>query len=388
MRFICRRFVSLKVLRVLVRLGLVKIYDTGLKGRITIIAGVVEPMIRKKLLRWKWFPPVLIILESVPTPNTALSQYFSKRVIWVDREAASGVKTLFLDLATRKDREPGLARAIKRRGSPWELSPSGKIDERWRDETEDTLKAMGVEIDKPIALVAIRDAAYYERLRMSRPENEIGSETNPDTFIRNPDISTYRAALELLVELEIQPIYFGKDVTPVPDELKHLIIDYSSNFRLDRRDFLLASRCLMMVNGGAGAWVLPSMFNRPVLNTNSYYHFVSGASKRDRFIPQLLWNEEESRYLSFREMVGCGGVYSYQQNCQRDGIYPVKNSSEDLATAVGEMVGRIYGTFVEDESDHQLQDKFDKLKTLTKPYSHSSAPMTTTFLRKYSCLLS
>lgn len=388
MRLGPRRIVSSGAIRALVRLGLIKIYDLGRKGRITQVVVFVEPMIRKKILRWKWFPPVLIIVESVVTPNTALRQYFSKRVVWVDREIACGLKSIFSDLAIRKVREPGVARALKRRGTPWDLSPGRKIGDSWEVETNNVLKDMGVETDKPIALVAMRDATYYERLRMSRPENEIGYETNPDTFIRNPDILTYRAALERLVELGLQPIHFGKDVTPIPVELKHLIVDYSSNFRLDRRDLLLARRCLVMVTGGSGAWVLPSMFNRPVLHTNCYYNFLSGPSRRDRFIPQLLWSEVESRYLSFREMVGFGGTYSYKQNCERDGVYPVKNTSEDLTTAVGEMFSRIHGTFVEDKSDQQMQDEFEKLIILTKPYTPHSAPIATTFLRKYSYLLS
>ena len=388
MRIKYLRLVSLVVLRALIRLGLLQIYELSIKGRITQVVVHVEPMIRKKLIRLTLFPPVLIIVESGVTPNIALREYFSKRVVWVDRKTAFGLKALFVDLAISKVREPGIARLIKRRGTQWELSPCRRIEDSWRDETNELLKEMGVETDKPIALVALRYATYYERLRMNRPESEIGYETNPDTFIRNPDIMTYGKALEQFVEMGVQPIHFGKDATPVPIELRHLIVDYSSNFRLDRGDLLLASRCLMMVTGGSGAWVLPSMFNRPVLHTNCYYNFVSGVSRRDRFMPQLLWSEAESRYLTFREMVGFGGTYSYSQNCERDGVYPIKNSSEELADAIGEMFSRIYGTFVEDKSDQQMQDEFDKIKALTKHDSFQDAQIATVFLRKYSHLLS
>jgi len=384
-----RRGIVFDLVRILVRCGFIQVHELSRKGRISLVVTGVEPMIRRKILRCKWLPPILVVVESIVTPNNALRQYFLKRVFWINRETTSQLEACFVKLVDSKLTEPiRVARAVKRYGTSWDLSPSRRVDDHWQLRIDALLRDIGVEKDKPIALVAMRYATYYEKLRRTRSEDEVGSETNPNTFIRNPDIVTYKAALERLVGLGVQPIHFGIDTPPVPHELRHLIIDYSCDFRLEESDLLLASRCLMMVTGAAGAWVLPSLFNRPVLFTNSYWYFISGPSSRDRFLPQLLWNETEGRLLTFREMVGVGGQYSYRDNCERDHIIPIKNSSSELTAAVGEMVSRIHGTFIEDESDRQLHSEFKKLMILTQPAIMSQAPIATTFLRKYSYLLS
>lgn len=374
-----------QIVRFAALIGLVQIVEMSPKGRLTQFTERLEPAIRRKLIRFKWFPPAIIAINPVPPPNCALYLYFSKKVHFINdnnnqrdtdigpwyAQPSSPIKPLHL---------------VKRRGSPWEMLPSQRISKTWRLETSSLLGRLGIQEDKPIVLLAIRDSAYYESLQTDTSIIP-GPETLPDTYIRNPEIVTYSLAAERLSELGCAVVHFGSKTSSLPNSLSGSVFDYSGQYRTPKDDLLLAQHCLMMMSGASGAWALASLFNRPVSYSNLYVPFIGGVSARDLFMPQLLWNSKEQRLLSFQEMADTAGRYSYQSNCESDGIELVKNSAEEIADHALETFHRIRGTFVEHAEDLELHREFNRIQERSSSHQNTRSPIGTTFLRRYRELL-
>lgn len=370
-----------------VRIGLIQVIVLSRKGRLTQYTERLEPFVRRKLVRWKWFPPVIVAISPVDPPNRELEKYFSRRVILVRYDDHRQFVNVFRKCVDHSPDTPlGILKKIKRPGSPWEMSPSTGRSDDWTKETRTLLEEMGAESDQPLVLLAVRDAAYYDALRKERG-NEGGPETLSDTYVRNPDLSTYSLAVSRLKALGCVVVRFGSETSELPPQLRGQVIDYAANHRTERRDLLLGRHCTMLMSGAAGAWTLASLFNRPVAMSNNYMPFMSGVSRRDRQIPQLLWNRREARLLSFHEMVMTEGKYSYSSNCLQDGIDLVKNTPEELADHAEEVFFRLIGEFRESEEDKLLMKKFWDIQKLSPPPVHMRSPLAVTFLRRHRTLI-
>jgi len=374
-------------IRVLARLGIVQVIVLSRKGRLTQFTERLEPFVRRKLVRKKWFPPLIIAINPVDSPNPELEKYFSRRVCFVHHDDhRRRIQWIRLGSENSPDTPLGPLKKVKRPGSPWEMTPSVTRRDDWSIETGRLLDRMGVDQSKPVVLLAVRDAAYYDALRKTKGM-EGGPETSTDTYIRNPDLATYSTAVSRLNEMGCVVVRFGSEMSALPSELQGRVIDYAGNHRTPRGDLLLGRYCTMMVSGAAGAWVLASLFNHPVAMSNNYMPFMSGVSQRDRQIPQLLWSRKEQRLLTFREMVLTEGKYSYASNCLRDEIDLVKNTPEELADHAEEVLLRLKGRYPESAEDNELLNRFWEVQKLSPPPVHMRSPIALSFLRRHRDLL-
>jgi putative glycosyltransferase (TIGR04372 family) len=374
-------------LLVLARLGVVQVLQLSKKGRLTQFVERVEPSIRRKLIRFKWFPPVLLVVNPTDSPNIAVEEYFASQVVFVTLRSsgllaeAMRAKIQELTSATRRPFQ-----FLKRPGSPWGMSPSVRRRDDWTHETNALLEQMQVTPGKPIVLLAVRDATYYRALCMQRGE-AAGPETTPDTFIRNPNLETYSVAIAQLQAHGYIVVYFGFPTSPLPPSLIGKVVDYSGQFRSPRGDLLLGRYCRMLSTGGSGTWAFASLFNRPVAYSNTYLPFVGGVHRRDRIMPQLMFSQEKQRLLSFREMVDSKWEYTFESNCKRDGITLVKNSPEEIAELVLETLYRDSGSFVETSEDKVFAARFSKIQALSPLPRERHGAIATTFLRRHAQLL-
>jgi len=375
-----------KVLRILVALGAVRVVHLSSKGRISQFVERIEPAIRTKLVRYKWFPPVILALNPVETPNSAVTAYFSSRVVFIHAESTRRITTALGQVADGVPDKPiRVIRKIKRPGDPWLLRPSIGTRKSWAAETDELLERMGIARGTPVVLLAIRDESYYEKARANHAL-EPGSEVQTNTYIRNPDPATYGTAILRLNQLGYIVTSFGSKAVSWPTDVSSGFVDYATGFRTARGDLLMARYCTMMMNGATGASLLAGMFNRPVAFSNSYVPFMAGFGA-NRFIPQLMWSEREQRLLSFLEMAKSGWTYTYLENCQRDGIVLVKNTADDIADHAIECLERTQGVFLETTMDHDLQSRFRHIQQLSPPPVDRHIPIGTLFLRKYQHLL-
>lgn len=357
------------------------------KGRLTQFVERIEPFIRRKLIRFKWFPPILLVLSPTESPNVAVEEHFARQVHFVT-SSSSGLLAAGLRWKTH-----GLVGAtinpfqcLKRRGSPWELAPSVRRHSDWTYETNALLEQMHIAPGTPVVLFAVRDAVYYASIR-EKLGDAAGSETDSDTYIRNPDLLTYSFAVEQLRARGCSVVYFGFPTQPLPPSLIGQVVDYSGKFRSPRGDLLLGRYCTMLMSGGSGTWALASLFNKPVAYSNSYVPFVGGYSRRDRAIFQLIQNTRDGRTMTFREMATTQGAYSYQSNCDRDGMRLVKNSSEEISELALETLDRQLAQFVSLPSDDELLRKFMAIQAKTSSYNGRVSLPAVTFLRRHADLL-
>lgn len=217
----------------------------------------------------------------------------------------------------------------------------------------------------PVVLLAVRDAVYYRALR-KKVGDSAGPETDLDTRCRNPELLTYLFAVEQLRARGYSVVYFGFPTQPLPPSLVGQVVDYSGKYRSPRGDLLLGRYCTMLMSGGSGTWALASLFNRPVAFSNSYVPFVGGYSERDRATFQLVQNTRNGRPLTFLEMARTNGAYSYQSNCDRDGMTLIKNTEEEISELALETLDRQLGQFVSRPGDDELLKKFAAIQAKTR----------------------
>lgn len=376
-----------KILLVLARVGLIQVLFLSDKGRLTQFVERQEPFIRRKIIRFKWFPPLLFSVNPATSPNSELAKYFAERLFAIDSTSEHFLAKFVRKLSSDMMGQPSLlTRFFKRPGSPWEMTPSVRRRDDWRYETDKLLDAMEISRDKPLVLLSVRDARYYEDLR-NNVGSRAGRETMPDTYIRNPDLMSYSAAIQCLRGRGYEIIHFGFPTSPLPTSLKPDLVDYSGGFRTPKGDLLLGRKCEFMMCGASGAWALASLFNRPVAFSNTYVPFIGGVSRRDCLIPQLLWSNREHRHLTFGEMLVTGTTYSYQENCARDGIDLVKNTPDELANQAVEMADRVEGVYTRQIGDSELVERFSKLQAHLPTPSKTVTPIAVSFLRKHKKLL-
>lgn len=375
------------ILHLLAGVGAIRVLRLSEKGRLTLFVGSLEPAIRRKLFRFKWFPPVLLALQTTNSPNVAVEAHFADRVILLTPESprwlttALSMKTQVLVDATLRPFQ-----FLKRPGSPWELTPSVRRRDDWTHETNALLEQMQIAAGTPVVLLAVRDAAYYEAIRDQRGD-AAGPETDSDTYVRNPDLLTYSFAVEQIRARGYSVVYFGFPTRPLPPSLTGKVVDYSGQFRSPRGDLLLGRYCSMLMSGGSGTWALASLFNKPVAYSNLYLPFVGGYSRRDRAIFQLIQDTKNGRTMTFREMARTQGAYSYQSNCDRDDMKLIKNSAEEIGELALETLDRRHRQFVSCTGDDDLLRRFAKIQAELPPRQGEASLPAVTFLRRHAHLL-
>jgi len=376
------------LLLLLTRFGLVRIIQLSPKGRITQFLERTEPFARRKRIRLKWFPPILIGVHVTSSPNEAVEEYMADRMVFVDHQSSSMFSRVIRRCSNSIPDQLGRRfRLVEHVGPEWEMPPSLRRVEDWTSETDDLLKQMGAGRRTPFVLLALRDAAYYSSIR-AKQGDAAGIETSSDFDIRNPNPLNYLAAVKQLKQHGFEVIYFGYPTSPLPPQVASEVIDYSGQFRTERGDLLLGRACTMLLSGASGAWTFAKLFDRPIAFADNYPPVEATVpfSHRDRLQPVLYWSHSKRRLLTFREMMIVGLKYTSQSACEQDGVVLIKNSPEELAALALEVIERNRGSFVAEDRDMELSERFSALQAEFAP-GKSLYPIASTFLRKYADLL-
>jgi len=370
-------------------LGLIQVLVLSERGRATSWVGNLEPRIRRKWFRWKYSPPLIVAVNRVEEVSSALSSLYSKPALLVHCSlTCNTIQRLIEANLQGSSARFGPYRLLRRKGHPYAIRPWTKATSRSMLDSLRLLELMGLDSSKKFVLLSLRDASYYEYLYEKGARIEPGAETHPNTFIRNPRIETYVRAAQTLVDRGFHVIRFGISRTPLDNEIRKVIFDYSSFFRTPERDLILAQNCELLLNGASGAWCFASIFNKPVAGTNHYGPpTANGTTVRQ--IPQLLREVRSDRLFTFREMQQLSVIYSYSENCERDGIELVKNTAEEIEELVLEVLGVIAGGT--QDTDIDLLKEFDSVWALDSEGYNLNYLGTSSigmgFLRRYRHLL-
>ena len=183
---------------------------------------------------------------------------------------------------------------------------------------------------------------------------------------RNADINNYLPAIDQLTSLGYYAIRMGKIVESSIQTRNPQIIDYASYYHSDFMDLFLSSKCKFFIGLNSGMIHLPAIFRSPIAFVNVYpMGCIEEVGYRDSvFIPKLLYSEEKSRLLTFREIMelDLGRYYPRQREFQsvREelGLVVIDNTPDEITDLTLEMHQRLEGLYEETKEDKEFQFQF------------------------------
>ncbi len=209
---------------------------------------------------------------------------------------------------------------------------------------QDCLKKMGVPADTWFVALHVREG------------NEGGAGT------RNADISTYRLAIQSIVERGGWVIRMGGPFMTPLASMDH-VIDYAhADFKSDWMDVFLWAKCRFFLGVNSGPTCIPYTFGTPSIMTNAT-PLYDRTWCNDLWVPKLLWSDRMSRYLTFSEAFSSPVGYALMpQTISSEGCKLIDNSPEEINDVVLEMMARLDGTQTYTEEDERLQEQFNNLE--------------------------
>jgi len=229
---------------------------------------------------------------------------------------------------------------------------------------EDFLNSVRLTPGQKFACLAVRDSSY----KRDQFENR---DIRHDDY-RNNDISNFHNVTERLASDGFLVFRMGAKVERPFGVDASGVFDYASNgMRTDFLDIYLSANCEIFISTVLGIDSIPEIFRVPRDLTN--YIPIANFGKygpQDLIIPKQYWIENESRYMSFSEIVAsknalgsCTSSYEYQ----RAGLKLVENTPDEITLATQELLARKNGTWQVTIEAKTLQDKFWSLYDQLSP---------------------
>jgi len=220
---------------------------------------------------------------------------------------------------------------------------------------EDFLNSVRTIPSQKFVCIAVRDSSYKRDQFANR-------DIAKDDY-RNNDISNFRHVAERLVSDGYLVFRMGAKVERPFDVNMPGVFDYASNgMRTDFLDIFLSANCEIFISTVLGIDSIPEIFRVPRVLTN--YIPIANFGKygpQDLIIPKQYWIENESRFMSFSEIVAskdalgsCTSSYEYQ----RAGLKLIENTPQEITLATQELLARKNGTWQTTDEAVRLQQKF------------------------------
>lgn len=257
---------------------------------------------------------------------------------------------------------------------------------------EEGLERIGIDPHKPFICMGLRDMAYYQFYGevMNNPLSKQGKRS--ETHHRCPPLDSYVSFAQNWAARGHQVIRMGLRVSqPLPQGLHPLIVDYACGDRSDALDAFLFSRCWFLTAGDTGLFSGAAAFDRPAVVSDLFLIrntiYSSNKQVRNIFVPKLIYDKQEQRYLSFREQIHFNHFFSYFSDCEAAGLEIVHNTPEDIIDASLELVERLAGNNESAPEDDELQAAFHRIYLPDHIGYASTGIISRKFLRKHSHLL-
>lgn len=256
---------------------------------------------------------------------------------------------------------------------------------------ERELMEVGIDTDRPIICFGLRDLAYYDFYGQVMGINT-ASVKRSDTWHRCPPLENYIAVANYWADRGYQVVRMGLRVTAeLPKDRHPSIIDYAVGSRSDRLDAFLFSRCDFLLAGDTGLFSGAAAFDRPSVLSDLFLvrntMYSSNKLTPNIFVPKLVLDHIENRFLSFSEWIYFNHLFSNAQDCENSRFELIHNTAEDIVDATQELADRLNGSHITTPQEIEMQECF---RALYSPYQvgyQSTGLVSSSFLRKYSYLL-
>ncbi|MSP02599.1 MAG: TIGR04372 family glycosyltransferase [Acetobacteraceae bacterium] len=224
-------------------------------------------------------------------------------------------------------------------------------------------------------LLHVREPGFHGRWHKAHPGT------------RNAEIGTYDKIIDFVVSRGGWVVRGGDPaMQPIPRREK--VIDYAtSDLRSPEIDVLLCADCAYFAGTNSGYSVLPPVFGKRCALTNWSPIAIPNWYPDDIYIPKLVRDTKQNRYLTFQEMYSSfAGWSQFQRDFDRTDLRVEDNSPDDLLDAVMELHAEVFdearGQTAEDEA--RLQ-RFNEIVLANGGYIGSR--MSSRFLRRHADLL-
>ncbi len=218
---------------------------------------------------------------------------------------------------------------------------------------QEQLTRIGVPKGAKFVCLVVRDSSYLNYM-YSQSDWQYHNH-------RDSDIQSYVLAAEALAERGYYVLRMGAKVH-APINSKHpRVIDYAANgMRSDFMDIYLGATCEFCISTSTGFDAVPLIFRRPIVYVNMVPPgWLFTFSKRFLAITKHHYLISENRELTLREIFSNGvGFCTSNAEYQERNVRLVDNSPEEIRDVVLEMADRLAGTWVAQERDEELQQKF------------------------------
>jgi len=168
------------------------------------------------------------------------------------------------------------------------------------------------------------------------------------------------------------------------------VIDYAHlSIKSEWMDIFLCASCKFFLGSNPGLSHVANIFGVSTAIANCVrLAGVLPYGPGDIGIPKLIWSDKDSRYLSFKEVLGSSiSHFWFDHSFTQAGLQPVENTPEEIRDLAVEMLDKVEGRLSYMLEDELLQERF---KSLMNPTHYSYGAMSRVgrdFLRKYAFLL-
>ena len=248
---------------------------------------------------------------------------------------------------------------------------------------ESVLQSLGIASQDSFVCFCARDKTYLDDAQTWRSRSEWSYHD-----YRNNDIRNYMGAARFIADNGITAIRMGSVVENTLDESHPGIIDYAIHNRSDFADIFLGANCKFFLGDTGGLFGPAAIFGVPFAAVNLTPLRIAPRTSRDLFIPKKYRYSDNRKFLTIREIVDIGAHdWGRTEHYTKAGIDVVENTSEEILDLVVEMNERLDGTWIEYDSDNELQLVYRSMFPDNHPIIGHPSRIGTRFLRKNLWLL-
>ena len=310
--------------------------------------------------------PLMIFIPwrtDLPVANRALLRLWKREVLWIPSWIGRSVLLTLRLLHLKKSFVYQLPKEIAGHQhfnwgtDPYGVTATGRSHIRFRDSERDSaesrLKAMGVDVKRPIVTIHIRDDSYHRT-------HSAGLWKEPKRW-RNVELCTIADAVLALVDRGFQVVRLGVHTgEPFPFADEHNIFDYPRNgYREEFADVYLASISAFMVSTSSGIDSLSQVFRIPLYNFGVIAPSQLYVHRRVISIFQRFRQIGDSRILTLRESFEVGATTDGA--LQSLGFEVVANTAEEVCGLAVEASDRFHHEWRPTAEDLRLQQRLISL---------------------------
>ena len=376
------------------------------KGKISILISYIEPRLRE-FENSSGTKPLLFVLNFGNDPNRALSNLYRTKIKLLDDNSPifRRILAILKRIASAVDSEISIKLESGHQSEAdwraWQLEPALSFSTSDQRRGREYLKKQKIASRTRYIGFVLREERYYEsladqlsadnRLFLTPRVEEKTRDRMKASSVRNPELAVYLKALEQVVPHAWEILRFGSHTDRALPKTKRQIIDYALLDRSEFLDLYLLAHCQFLVVGGSGLWWVAAMFNRPSLLLDAVYPSCNVVGIKDLFTYQKIRCKITGRKLSIRQIYarfnyehyGTLGHadFAYADVLEKENLELIPNSSEEISSAVNEMVDRTLYRVEHTKEDKELQREFIECFPQTDPVRIFGCKIALSYLR-------